>query len=70
MKPIGILYEHPEWFTPLFAELERRALPYAPILAHHHRFDPTATSAPYSLVTISKRHVDGNDDTKSRHRPT
>ena len=50
MKPIGILYEHPEWFKPLFAELERRALPYAPILAHDHRFDPTATSAPYSLV--------------------
>ncbi len=50
MKPIGILYEHPEWFAPLFAELERRALPYAPILAHAHRFNPTATSAPYSLV--------------------
>ena len=50
MKPIGILYEHPEWFAPLFAELERRELPYEPILAHEHRFDPTANSAPYSLV--------------------
>ena len=50
MKPIGILYEHPEWFAPLFAELERRELPYARILAHDHRFDPSASSAPYSLV--------------------
>ncbi|MEX1158193.1 MAG: hypothetical protein WEC79_04615 [Thermomicrobiales bacterium] len=49
-KPIGILYEHPEWFLPLFAELERRGLPYTRILAHEHRFDPDDQSAPYSLV--------------------
>jgi hypothetical protein len=48
--PIGILYEHPEWFRPLFAELDRRGLPYEPILAHAHRFDPAARSAPYGLV--------------------
>ena len=29
--PIGVLYEHPEWFAPLFAELDRRGLPYTPI---------------------------------------
>ena len=23
-RPIGIYYEHPEWFRPLFAELDRR----------------------------------------------
>ncbi len=50
MKPIGILYEHPEWFRPLFAELERRQLPFERILAHDHHFDPSASSAPYSLV--------------------
>ena len=22
-KPVGVLYEHPEWFTPLFDELGR-----------------------------------------------
>jgi hypothetical protein len=48
--PIGILYEHPEWFVPLFAELDRRALPYLRIPAHEHQFDPSARSAPYSLV--------------------
>jgi hypothetical protein len=50
MKPVGILYEHLEWFAPLFAELDRRQLPYERIPALDHRFDPTASSAPYSLV--------------------
>jgi glutathione synthase/RimK-type ligase-like ATP-grasp enzyme len=49
-KPIGILYEHPEWFRPLFAELDRRNLPYTRILAHEHRFDPDESSVPYGLV--------------------
>ncbi len=49
-KPIGILYEHPEWFRPLFAMLDRRGLAYERIAAHEHRFDPGARSAPYSLV--------------------
>jgi hypothetical protein len=47
---IGILYEHPEWFRPLFAELERRGIAYEPIRAHEHSYDPSATSAPYRLV--------------------
>ena len=25
---IGVLYEHPQWFLPLFGELDRRGLPY------------------------------------------
>jgi hypothetical protein len=50
MKPIGILYEHPEWFQPLFAELERRGAPYEPIHAARHCFDPDAHESGYSLV--------------------
>lgn len=50
MKPIGIYYEHPEWFKPLFAELERRRLPYARIDASRHLFSPDAVEEPYSLV--------------------
>jgi hypothetical protein len=50
LKPIGVLYEHPEWFAPLFAELDRRGLPYQRIPAHEHRFDPAARAVPYSLV--------------------
>jgi hypothetical protein len=50
MKPVGVFYEHPEWFRLLFAELDRRAIPYEPIVAHEHRFDPAEPTAPYSLV--------------------
>jgi len=49
-KPIGIYYEHPEWFKPLFAELERRGLPYVKIDAAHHLYDPTEDESPYALV--------------------
>lgn len=49
-RPIGILYEHPEWFTPLFAELGRRGLPYERITAHTYRFDPSDRTVPYSLL--------------------
>jgi glutathione synthase/RimK-type ligase-like ATP-grasp enzyme len=49
-RPIAILYEHPEWFEPLFAELERRDIPYVPRDLARHRFDPGALDAPYSLV--------------------
>ena len=47
---IGILYEHPEWFVPLFAELDRRGLPYRRILADTLSYDPAAGSAPYGMV--------------------
>ena len=49
MKPIAIYYEHPEWFKPLFAELDRRSVPYDKLHADEHRFDPGA-SPEYSLV--------------------
>ena len=49
-RPIGILYEHPEWFTPLFAELDRRGIPYEPIDANHLVYDPAVADPGYSLV--------------------
>src|SRR6476646_9072153 len=48
--PIGIYYEHPDWFRPLFAELDRRRIPYARIDASAHCSDPSETVSPYSLV--------------------
>src|ERR1043165_2024699 len=39
--PLAIYYEHPEWFRPLFAELDRRGVPYFTIDAARHRFDPS-----------------------------
>jgi hypothetical protein len=50
MKPVGVLYEHPEWFRPLFAELDRRGVPHEPIHAESLAFDPDARESPYSLV--------------------
>jgi biotin carboxylase len=41
VRPIGIYYEHPEWFRPLFAELDRRGLPYERLDAARHRYDAT-----------------------------
>jgi hypothetical protein len=38
-RPIGIYYEHPRWFNPVFAELDRRGVPYEKIDATHHHFD-------------------------------
>ena len=48
-RPIGIYYEHPEWFKPLFAELDRRGTPYERIPAGSHRWDP-ADAPRWSLV--------------------
>ena len=39
-QPIAIYYEHPHWFKPLFAELERRKMPFLRINAAQHHFDP------------------------------
>jgi len=49
-RPVAILYEHPLWFEPLFAELELRGIPYERVHAERHVFDPGEPSAPYSLV--------------------
>jgi hypothetical protein len=38
--PLGIYYEHPDWFRPLFQELDRRGVWYEAIHASSHGFDP------------------------------
>ncbi|RYZ19374.1 MAG: hypothetical protein EOO16_20105 [Chitinophagaceae bacterium] len=40
IQPIGIFYEHPEWFAPLFRTLDARGIPYEKIHAGYHRFNP------------------------------
>ena len=50
MHPIAIYHEHPDWFKPLFTELERRGAPYVRLDAAAHAFDPAEREAPYSLV--------------------
>jgi glutathione synthase/RimK-type ligase-like ATP-grasp enzyme len=48
--PIAVFHEHPDWFRPLFTELERRGLPYTRLDASAHCFDPAETALPWSLV--------------------
>ena len=50
MKPIAVYHEHPDWFKPLFTELERRGLPYVRLDAAAHRFDPSERASSFSLV--------------------
>ena len=47
---LAVLYEHPQWFQPLFAALERRGLPYLPIELADHRFDPANRNVPAPLI--------------------
>ncbi len=49
-KPIAIFYEHPDWFKPLFAELDSRSIDYEKIHLNGHFFDPCVDAFPYSLV--------------------
>jgi glutathione synthase/RimK-type ligase-like ATP-grasp enzyme len=47
---LAVYYEHPDWFRPLFAELDRRAIPYVPLDATRHSYDPSETETPYAVV--------------------
>ena len=48
--PIGILYEHPLWFEPLFAELDSRGIRYERLHATELVFDPGERANRYSAV--------------------
>lgn len=47
---LAILYEHPDWFRPLFAALDRRGVAYEAIRLTDHVFDPGARDVPAPLV--------------------
>jgi carbamoylphosphate synthase large subunit len=49
MTDLAILYEHPAWFTPLFAALERRGVSYTALKPDGH-FDPADRTAPAPFV--------------------
>src|SRR2546425_10737422 len=48
--PPAIDYEPPDWFRPLFQELDRRGTPYVRLDAANHRFDAGDGRPPYALV--------------------
>lgn len=46
---LAVFYEHPDWFRPLFRELDRRGLPYHAIRADEQVLDPNAAPPRYPL---------------------
>lgn len=48
-KPIAIFHEHPDWFRPLFNELDARGIAYERLNAAAHTYDPAQQEVPYSL---------------------
>ncbi|RNI21895.1 ATP-grasp domain-containing protein [Rufibacter latericius] len=48
-KPIAIYHEHPDWFKPLFEELDARGIPYVRLNAAEHTYDLAEDETPYSL---------------------
>jgi glutathione synthase/RimK-type ligase-like ATP-grasp enzyme len=52
MTDLAILYEHPAWFEPLFAELGRRGIDFAALHADGHAFDPAG--APPARVIFNR----------------
>lgn len=47
---LAIYYEHPDWFRPLFAELDSRGVPYVKLDATRHLYDPGAEEKSYAVV--------------------
>ena len=49
-KPLGIYYEHPDWFRPLFQQLDQRAVNWEKIDARQHSYDVANSEREYSLL--------------------
>ena len=50
MTSLALLYEHPQWLMPLFAELDRRGISFEALGADGHIFDPADRSVPAPLI--------------------
>lgn len=49
-RPLGVIYEHPRWFNPLFTELESRDIAFHRINPLYHSYDPTNAIKHYHFV--------------------
>jgi hypothetical protein len=47
---LAILYEHPDWFGPLFRALDARGVAYRALPASRHHFDPGQREVPGHVV--------------------
>ena len=50
MADLAVFYEHPQWFEPLFRELDRRGVAWTPIPIQDHTFDPADPRPPAPVV--------------------
>jgi hypothetical protein len=50
LTDLAVFYEHPAWFRPLFAALDRRGLDWRPIAIQDHTFDPGEVVPPASVI--------------------
>lgn len=48
--PLGIYYEHPDWYRPLFQELDRRRVPYDALHADRHSYDPSERTPSHAVI--------------------
>jgi hypothetical protein len=49
-KPLGIYYEHPDWFRPLFQQLDQRGVNWQKIDAREHSYDVANREREYSVL--------------------
>jgi len=49
-KPIAIYYEQPNWFVPLFKEMDKRGVPWVKLDARYHQYDAASAEQEYSLL--------------------
>jgi glutathione synthase/RimK-type ligase-like ATP-grasp enzyme len=47
---LAFLYEHPQWFEPLFAELTRRGLPFSRLWSPEHAYGVDAAPPPFRVL--------------------
>lgn len=50
LPDLAVVYEHPEWFEPLFAALDRAGVSYVKVPLAGHTFDPAGSPAPARVV--------------------
>jgi RimK-like ATP-grasp domain len=50
LADLAVFYEHPQWFAPLFRELDRRGVDWTAIQIQDHTFDPADTQPPAPVI--------------------
>jgi hypothetical protein len=50
LADLAVFYEHPQWFEPLFRELDRRGVDWTAIPIQDHTFDPADPRPPAPVI--------------------